>query len=97
MRIKNVVPLLFVGLAFSGSVNAELGVFKIECTREYLGKTVRTVFERSTKYEDKYFGMGIGPRAESPVAYKLVSADVSDELWGQPFPEHLIVQFESIY
>ncbi|MFB1037184.1 MAG: hypothetical protein QMC38_17795 [Sinobacterium sp.] len=60
--MKNVVPLLFVGLAFSGSVNAELGVFKIECTQEYLGKTVRTVFERSTKYEDKYFGMGIGPR-----------------------------------
>ncbi len=94
--MKFFIPLV-AGFAFSASANAELGAFKIECTQEYLGKTVRTVFERSTKYDDKYFGMGIGPRAKNPVAYNLVSAEISNELYGQPFPEHLIVNFESIY
>lgn len=88
---------LIVSIAFSFSANAELGAFKIECTREYLGKTVKTVFERSKEFEDKYFEMGIGPRAESPVAYKLISAEINDELYGQPFDEHLTVNFESIY
>jgi hypothetical protein len=41
--------------------------------------------------------MRIGPRADSPVAYKFISAETSDELYGQPFTEHLIVHFESIY
>lgn len=96
-HMKYLAPILFSSLMLSNSASAELGAFKIECTQEYFGKSERTVFERSTKYEDKYFGMGIGPRAESPVAYKLVSAEIRNELYGEPFPEHLIVHFESIY
>ncbi len=48
------------------------------------------------EYEDKYFGMGIGPRADSPVAYRLLEARVTDRLGGVEGPLHLRVDFESI-
>ncbi|HBO12494.1 MAG TPA: hypothetical protein DD491_06890 [Halieaceae bacterium] len=73
------------------------GAFKIECIKDdLLGEPVRVVFERSMEYEDKYFGMGIGPRADSPVAYRLLEARVTDRLGGVEGPLHLRVDFESI-
>lgn len=93
-----ITAAIFLVASAPAAAIAELGAFKIECVADnYAGEPRKVVFQRSMKYDDKYFEMGIGPRADSPVAYELIEARLSNEIFGVAMKEpFLTVHFGSI-